>query len=260
MRRLHLFEISDKRWCPRSLRATVTDYIQFGVKMWELDIAIASFLRPTLERFGVCKVVDLCSGSGGPWLRMLEVFEGTWLPVRVCLTDKYPNETAFEYLRQVSHGILGFSSESVDATHVPKTLVGFRTMFAAFHHFRPGEARAILRDAVSCGQGIAVFEVTQRRLRAVFIVIAVSFLIPFCVPFLRPFRWSRLVWTYLIPIVPVVHLFDSFVSCLRSYSISELQEMTTDESLRTYIWEAGEIGAPHSPVPITYLLGYPGRS
>jgi hypothetical protein len=218
MRRLHLFEISDKRWCPRSLRATVTDYIQFGVKMWELDIAMASFLCPTLERFGVCKVID------------------------------------------VSHGILGFSSESVDATHVPKTLVGFRTMFAAFHHFRPGEARVILRDAVSCGQGIAVFEIMQRRLRALFIVIAVSFLIPFCVPFLRPFGWSRLVWTYLIPIVPVVHLFDAFVSCLRTYSISELQELTTDESLRTYIWEAGEIGAPHSPVPITYLLGYPGRS
>jgi hypothetical protein len=228
--------------------------------MWELDVAIASFLHPTLERLGVRKVVDLCSGSGGPWLRILEAFEeDAWLPVTVCLTDKYPNQPAFEYLREASHGMLGFSSESVDAAHVPRTLVGFRTIFAAFHHFRPGEARAILRDAVDCQQGIAVFEITQRKLRAVFIVIVVSLLIPFCVPFLRPFRWSRLVWTYLIPVVPVVHLFDSLISCLRTYSISELQELTAEESLNSYIWETGEIGVPHAPVPITYLLGYPSR-
>jgi len=100
----------------------------------------------------VHQVVDLCSGSGGPWLGMLKAFEDTWPPVRVCLTDKYPNVSAFKYVCDHSHGKFDFSSEPVDAAHVPESLVGFRTLFTAFHHFRPSEARAILEDAANCGR------------------------------------------------------------------------------------------------------------
>jgi hypothetical protein len=256
MRRFHLFEITDKKWCPQSVRGTVTDYMQFGVTRWESDIAVASVLRQVLDRLGVHQVVDLCSGSGGPWLGMLKAFEDTSPPVRVCLTDKYPNIPALKYVCDHSQGRVGFSSEPVDAAHVPETLVGFRTVCAAFHHFRPPEARAILQDAVNRQQGIAIFEITERTPRTILIFIALSLLMPFCIPFLRPFRWSRLVWTYLIPIAPVVQLYDSFISCLRTYSLPELQELTADIHNKEYLWETGVIKALHSPVPITYLLGY----
>jgi hypothetical protein len=228
--------------------------------MWKSDFAIASFLRQVLDRLGVHEVVDLCSGSGGPWLGMLKVLEDIWPPVQVRLTDKYPNIPALKYVCDHSHGKLGFCSEPVDAAHVPKTLVGLRTLCAAFHHFRPPEARAIIQDAVNSQQGIAVFEITRRTLWAMFIFIAVSLLMPFCVPFFRPFRWSRLLWTYLIPIAPIVQLYDSFVSCLRTYSSSELLELTKGISKKEYAWEVGEIKAPLSPVPITYLLGYPDQT
>ena len=203
MRRLHLFEITDKEWCPQSVRGTVTDYMQFGVMMWKSDVAMASVLRQALDRLGERRVVDLCSGSGGPWLGMLKAFENTEPPVRVCLTDKYPNIPALQYVCGHSHGKFDFSSEPVDAAQVPKALVGFRTMFTAFHHFRPSEARAILRDAANSGQGIAIFEITERTPRTMFIYIAISLLMPFCIPFLRPFRWSRL----------SVDLFDSYCAC-----------------------------------------------
>jgi hypothetical protein len=37
-----------------------------------------------------------------------------------------------------------------------------------------------------------------------------------CTPWIRPFRWSRLLWTYVVPIIPAVLLFDGIVSCLRT--------------------------------------------
>jgi hypothetical protein len=255
MRRLHLFEIADKEWCPHSLRGTVTDYIQFGVTMWKSDIAMASLLRQALDRLGVHHVVDLCSGSGGPWLGMIKFFEDTHPPVTVCLTDKYPNIPALQYVCDHSAGNLGFSPEPVDAAKVPRALNGFRTLCAAFHHFRPPEARAILRDAANSQQGIAIFEITERTFRTILIFIGVSLIMPFCIPFFRPFRWSRLMWTYVIPVAPVVQFYDSLISCLRTYSPSELQELTKDLH-KEYIWETGAIKAPHSPVPISYLLGY----
>jgi hypothetical protein len=38
------------------------------------------------------------------------------------------------------------------------------------------------------------------------------------VHFIRPFRWSRSFWTYLVPALPLVLLLDVIVSWLRVYS------------------------------------------
>jgi hypothetical protein len=249
--------MTDHKFCPQSLRAVVTEYLQFGVKKWKMDSAMVSLLRRALEHAGNFQVVDLCSGSGGPWPNLLPRLERDGIPVSVCLTDKYPNAQAFLYARDIFGGSLNFSSEPVDAVHVPESLAGLRTIFSAFHHFSLSDARAILQNAVTHRQGIAIFEVTQRTPWAVFIFFLTSLLMPFCVPFFRPFRWSSLMWTYLIPASPAVTLFDSLMSCLRTYSVEELRKMTTSIDGDGYSWDAGEIKVPHAPVPITYLLGYP---
>lgn len=258
--RLHLFEMTDQKLCPQSLRAVVTEYLQFGVKKWKMDSAMVSLLRRALEHAGEFQVVDLCSGSGGPWPNLLPRLEGDGLPVRVCLTDKYPNAQAFLYARHIFGRNLNFSEEPVDAVHVPETLAGFRTIFSAFHHFSLDEAQTILQDAVKHRQGIAIFEITQRTSWAVFIFFLTSLLMPFCVPFFRPFRWSSLMWTYLIPAGPAVTLFDSLMSCLRTYSVKELRDMTANIDSDGYAWETGEVKISCAPVPITYLLGYPNNN
>ena len=35
---------------------------------------------------------------------------------------------------------------------------------------------------------------------------------PDATPFVRPFRWSRLLFTYVIPLIPLLVLFDGTVS------------------------------------------------
>ena len=44
-------------------------------------------------------------------------------------------------------------------------------------------------------------------------------------PAVRPFRWSRLFWTYLVPVLPPPILFDGVVSCLRVYTPEEMLAM-----------------------------------
>jgi hypothetical protein len=260
VKRVHLYEITDQRWCPQSVRAVLTDFIKFGVNKWKEDAAMATLVRRGLEHTGGHTVIDLCSGSGGPWSGVLRSLDDEGFSVKVCLTDKYPDVQAPAYANSVSGGSVHYCSEPVDAAHVPETLAGFRTMFSAFHHFRPAEARAILQDAANRRQGIAIFEVTQRTPWALFNFLLTSLLVPFCVPFFRPCRWLSLVWTYLLPVGWAVVLFDSLVSCLRTYSVTELQEMAKGINATNYAWEAGELKVANSPVPVTYLLGYPERS
>jgi hypothetical protein len=178
-------------------------------------------------------------------------------PVDVCLTDKYPNRRAFAHERIASLNKINFSVEAVDATQVPGDLHGFRTIFTSFHHFRPKEARAILQNAVDNQEGIAVFEAPGRHPLTLLLLLSVPIVTLAVVPFIRPFRWSRLLWTYLVPFLPFVLFFDGVVSCLRVYSPKELLELTSGLSASGYRWEVGEERKRRLSVPITYLIGHP---
>lgn len=176
-------------------------------------------------------------------------------PIKVHLTDKYPNLTSFEKLQNSFPDNLSFSIETVDAARVPKDLKGFRTLFTSFHHFRPSEARRILSDAVASDEGIGIFEFTQRKPAAILAMLLTPLFVLLVTPFIRPLKFSRLFWTYLIPAVPILVGFDGVVSCLRTYTPAELRELTEDLSEK-YQWEIGELSVKGSLVPVTYLIGF----
>ncbi len=257
MRRLHLLEIEDQWWCPRVIRDAATDYLRFIESLTNPYGPAAPLLRRALERAGTHRVLDLGSGAGGLWPQLLPALDAAGVSVEVCLTDRYPNVQALEQARMASGGRIEFYPGRVDARQVPPELVGFRTLFSAFHHFRPAEARAVLADADARREGIGVFEVTQRSRVAVLAMVIPPLLLLVLTPFIRPFRWSRLLWTYVIPLVPLVVYFDGAVSCLRTYTPSELREMTASLSAEGYVWEIGEERVRRAPVRVTYLLGYP---
>ena len=254
MSRLQLFEIHDQSWCPRSLRDALTDFLQFTINLGRSYAAVVPMLKAAIARSGATQVIDLCSGAGGPWRAWLREPRGMapGFAVRVVLTDKYPNRAA-----RRGGGGLSFDPGPVDATAVPADLRGFRTIFTAFHHFRPAEARAILADAVQQRQGIGVFEISRRAPLAIAVIALTWLAVLVFVPFIRPLRWSRLAWTYLPPILPLVGLFDGIVSCLRTYSPTELRELA--RGLDSYEWEIGEKRNGWSPLVVTYLVGVPKR-
>jgi hypothetical protein len=260
MRRLHLLEIEDQPWCPVSIRDALTDLLQFALNLGNTYACVVPRLRRALEHAGTHHIVDLCSGAGGPWLGILRAFEeNEKFPVRVCLTDRYPNIKGLERIKKASNSKISYRRDSIDASDIPVELKGFRTLFTSFHHFRPEDAKKILRNAVQNRQGIGVFEVARRHPFALLGLLLLTPSVFLMTPFIRPFRWSRLLWTYLIPIVPILTLFDGVVSCLRAYTPAELRHFTEELAGSDYVWEIGEesIYRELSLVPITYLIGCP---
>jgi hypothetical protein len=255
---MHLIEIHDQPWFPGFLRDYVTDALQLIFDVGSVYKPIVDRLRKALEDTGAHRVLDLCSGAGGPWLWLGRVFEQEGcLPIDICLTDRYPNARAFDQARIASRSNIHFHPEPVCATEIPVELSGFRTLFISFHHFRPHEARAILQDAVDKQQGIGIFEVPGRHVVSMLLVFLMPAADLVLTPFVRPFQWSRLIWTYLIPIIPIVLWVDGIVSCMRSYSPRELGELTGGLSANGYRWDIGEERGGSLPLPVTYLIGYP---
>ena len=92
---------------------------------------------------------------------------------------------------------------------------------------------------------------------ALLLTLLVPLMVLVMTPFVRPFRWSRLAMTYLIPVLPLVMLFDGLVSCLRTYSVQELCELTARLEAHHYRWDIGAVKGKASPIPVTYLIGVP---
>jgi hypothetical protein len=255
---LRLFEIHEQTWFPQFLREQVVDGLQMILDVMGTYEPIAQLLRKRLEECGSERVLDLCSGAGGPWPSLMRHFElHSVKPPEVLLTDKYPSTTKLRDLNSPIANRMHFFRHSVDATRIPGYLYGFRTLFSSFHHLNPEDARSLLQDSVSRRQAIGIFEAPAGHTLTLLSLLFIPTSAWLFVPFRRPFRWSRLLWTYLIPIAPLVLLFDGLISCLRAYSPEELKEMTRGLGGNRYRWEIGEEAGGLLPVRITYLIGSP---
>ncbi len=259
IKRRHLFEFTDLAWWPKVFRRMPTDFLQTLIHLVRPFNRKLDLIAAAVEASGTNRVLDLCSGSGGPWRDLLADLEArTGKRYEVLLTDKYPDDNIGARMKGAA-GVRYFE-ESIDAQAVPPELKGTRTIFDALHHFRPDKARMILRDAVSQRQPIVVFEVLRRT---------IPDLIPMCLgwihtllltPFIRPFSFMRLLFTYVIPLAPFILPWDGIVSILRCYRADELMEMATSvEGSEGYTWETGEYKKA-GLFPVTYLVGIPNKS
>lgn len=228
MKRRHWIEIGDEPWCPRGIRQGVTDFCRFVEQASGVYNAVAPKLVEALQRTASHRVLDLGSGAGGPWLKLQPLLRKMGQDVTVCLSDHNPDLEAMKRASRLSGPVITgetpvpqsdaeqagrlaqqaitFHAEPVDATQVPSELTGFRTMFSAFHHLRPEQARALLADAVAKREGIGVFDCAVRSPLMLLGMLPMPLRVQIATPFIRPFRWSRLFWTYLAPALPFVLL------------------------------------------------------
>ena len=257
MRRLQLVEIEDLAWCPRAVRDGATDWLSFMANVSKVFSATAPKLRAVMDRMHTRDIVDLCSGGGGPWLTLQHELAKSG-PVNVVLSDRYPNRETLGDVCARSSGRLRVHVDAVDATEVPSELAGVRTMFNSLHHFPPEIAKQILIDAVRHRRAVAFFEGVNRRaigLVAVYLQLPAILLLT---PFVRPFRWSRLLLTYALPLIPLLILFDGTVSILRLYLEDELRELVDAvPGGEEFEWEVGAIGVGGSSIGLAYVIGVP---
>lgn len=256
MKRIQSFEFEDLPWFPKALRDYGTDFLQFGANAFDVYKGIVPVIEKGLAESGGHTIIDLGSGGGGGWRKLAERLKKDIPDLKILLTDYYPNEDAFRQSAAALPGTFNYISEPVDAMHVPERLKGLRTQFLSFHHFPPEQARQILQNAVDQKAPIGIFEAQQRNVPSLIPMLLSPVNVLLTTPFIRPFKAGRLLFTYLLPIVPLFVLWDGVVSVLRTYTPRELKEMT--ESLHngdSYEWEIGT--RKSGPSNVLYLLGYP---
>jgi hypothetical protein len=253
--RLQLFEFTDLPGLPRPIRRWLGDYLR-GV------VTITRLFEPAGPRIAILlgiartdRVVDLCSGAGGPWPALSHQVEAALgRPVQVRLTDLHPDRDTWAWLESgTTRGVTGHVGP-VPADAVPAELPGVRTVFDGLHHLPPAVARAVLADASRRGVPLLVAEAVERSGLGLLGVLASPLLVWLVTPFLRPLSIARLVFTYVVPLVPLLVLWDGVVSVLRCYRPEELLALA--EGLPGDLDWRVERARPRGPAA-TFLTGTP---
>lgn len=253
MGRIHLFEFEDQKWFPRFLRDYGTDFLQFLSNKTKLYKPIIPVIEKGLASYGKNTIIDLASGGGGGLLWLNSELLKQHPDLKIVLTDYFPNQSAFAYTKKQAPNF-EYINTSIDARKVPESLEGLRTQFLSLHHFRPKDAQLILQNAVDAAVPIAIFEAQERSVPSILAMLFSPISVLLTTPFIRPFKWGRLLFTYLIPIIPLFVLWDGVVSALRTYSLKEMQQLVDGlNNGETFTWEMERLKS--GPGVVLYLLG-----
>ncbi|KAL2759471.1 hypothetical protein ACRALDRAFT_1067716 [Sodiomyces alcalophilus JCM 7366] len=197
-------------------------------------------------------------------------------PVDFVLTDLHPNPEAWARISAKSQHIL-YQPDPVDASNPSPTFLDhyagragaqtqeqfstakkrannsngtsivprkqqkkiFRLFNLAFHHFDDPLARSILRNTLETSHGFAIFELQGRHAGsfATCLLLGIGLLLSAPYHAWRLRSWSFLVFTYLVPVLPFVVVFDGWVSCLRTRTPDEVRTLMKTCGASSVDWD-----------------------
>ena len=257
-KRRQLFEFQDQRWFPDVIREGQVEILSAATRSSGLARALVPAFAETVEQIRPERILDLCSGAGGPVVALTEALEasGRRAP-EVLLSDLYPNLDAWQRLRARTPTRVQLEPRPVDATALPPHLdAELITIVNALHHFPPTTVHAIIEQITSRGAALFAAEGFPRSvLRAAAMLPALGL------------AWARNPWicqrggptkalcSFAVPVLTATGMWDWFASAMRIHEPADLLEAAR-RAAPSYRWRCGS--APYPPWgKAVYLTGAP---
>ncbi len=226
----HLFEFMDQEWLPESLRVTLREILECGNSRpfrgyydW-----VAEEVRKQLATGDYDRVVELGAGTAPITKRLAATV--TDPNIELWCSDRYPDEQAFaELKRKYGDRVVTHRAEYDFIEPVawpPRTLL---CLSATLHHVPAAQRAAVVKTLVESAGAMLVFEPLRRNIASC--LFAFGSLVPgLCLPltpavtFKDRLRRAALCW--LVPVVPIMFVWDGVVSSIRMWLESDWADAT----------------------------------
>lgn len=222
-----LKELEDFEWFPSLLRQYQMDFIGFVVAQFKVYQPFIDYIKQVPKSSD--NWVDWCSGSGEPAISIFQKVESYG---HLELSDKYPSS----YHGKASN--ITYNTQSVDVLSASVLSGKTYTMFNAFHHFEKSEQIKIVNRIKENHANAFFVEILAPDflfyLKILFTTTIGTLLLT---PFIQPFSFKRLFFTYIIPINILTITYDGLVSVYKSKSVKQYQQQFETCLLPTAIFE-----------------------
>ncbi len=229
--RRQAFEFMDLSQTPRYLRDSIVESLGNSIRWSGVYKNAAPVFAEFCARLQSNTLLDLCSGSGEPVAILLDTLnkQGEKLPCFL-ISDLFPVISKMEKVIEQFPDNIQAINTPLDALSVPDGIPhSARVVISSLHHFTPDQVRGILRDSAKKGKPIFILEPMNRRLMSVLKLGFFFFLSIMLNPiFSKHDRLLKVMFTYPIPLIPLIGMWDGVISVMRVYKEEELMAFTSD--------------------------------
>jgi ubiquinone/menaquinone biosynthesis C-methylase UbiE len=220
-----LKELEDYNWFPNMLRKFQLEFIGSLVNWFGFYKPIVPLAKNLLENAKTNAVIDLCSGSGEPAIYLQKKIANNFVTT---LTDKFPQKKS-------STSSLSYLQQSIDVLNIMPEKEKLYTMYNAFHHFDDEQQRNILQKFSTNQSSILIVEIlTPSFFTFLNVIFSGTIGQLLLTPFVKPFSFWRLFFTYVIPINIFTVVYDGIISVIKSKSVKQYQALVSTITQNNY--------------------------
>ena len=266
MKRIELFEFEDFNWLPNTIRTGVTNLIKVLHRLFGTSDLLVELITNCQKKTSFSQIIDLGSGSGGPMIDVVKKINDHSKDnsINLLLTDKYPNINTVNSINNLKLPYVKYLEHSVDASALESAPKGLKTMIASFHHMNPVIAKQILTSAKKSKEPILIYEIAENTIPVLlwWLLLPISLIILIVMslvmtPFVRPLTIPQIIFTYLIPIIPIIYAWDGQASIMRTYTFKDIETLIGEKDSKSYKWEISDTKSVIGKKGGYFVFGYP---
>lgn len=229
---MFLFEFNDSPWVSWWFRQTLFEIMEVcNTRFRRFDREVASQALAIAKANKLTTIVEMGAGHA-PVTRALAALDGSdGITLTPC--DLLPQHAAYADIAARFPGKVQPRYDPVDLIRVNAWPSGTLLVVASsFHHIPFESRREAIRVLTESADRVAVFEPIKRSL--VSMCLTLTAIVPcFLLPIVlihRPGRARRVVTCWLVPVVPLMFLWDAMVSCLRCWPDTTWRDVLTTQA------------------------------
>ena len=227
LNRKRLEEFGDLNGVPQLYNYYLRIYLVVFYKLIGYHKLWIPALKKLLARTHKKTILEYGSGSGDALLLLSQELQEESQEFHFLLSDITPLPEFTQKINSQNLPHIRYIESSVNATQ-PGQWGDLPGVFInSFHHFNPEQAQNILKTAILNKGEILILEYTRNTLLAMILMFFGQPVILLSLPFVVRLKDLPLMvlFTYLIPLFPLMFLWDGLVSCWRTYSPKEIENL-----------------------------------
>jgi len=226
MKTRYLFEFHDQPSTPAPIRKTILDCLRMcNSRFRPYNQQVSKEIIHICKEQNLTTVVELGAGHAPITRELASRPEANKLKLIPC--DLYPETESWQELQDKHPDQVEFIPEPVDflkEREWPDQCL--LVIVAAFHHIPLEHRDQFIQTIQKSGKPIVVFEPIRKTLFSIFLSLfaVIPVLLTPLILLFRPGWLRRILWTWLIPVIPLMFWWDSVISCLRQWSPQEWEQ------------------------------------
>ncbi|PPD20322.1 MAG: hypothetical protein CTY22_04695 [Methylomonas sp.] len=235
---MRLFEFGDMDMVPELYHVYLRKYLTFFYKAFGYHRLWVPGFAEFILKIKKQDLMECCSGSGDVLLMIdAELDESKFKNIRYILSDIRPNPEFCGRINLMPGDRFKYLNESVDIVSKHAEYSYPKIFINSFHHFSKEQVVGIFNANLGNNNEIIIMEYVRKSFLGFLSMVVGPLVVFLTLPFVVRLKHLPVMafFTYLLPIFPLMMLWDGIVSCLHEYSDKEIKQIIDEMGYKVNI-------------------------